>query len=70
MHVAVQENHMMDRLRMAADTSDKIQHTVNQVVADVERIAQSHNISEQVNLCSLLVGVVGAAFSAQRALLG
>lgn len=41
------ENHMIDRLRITADTCDKMQRAINQLVGDVERVTNSHNAGER-----------------------
>jgi hypothetical protein len=42
------ENSLLDALRLQGETADRMQRTINQLVADVERIASSYNSSEQV----------------------
>ncbi len=44
------ENSLLDGLRLQGETADRMQRTINQLVADVERIASSYNSSEQVGV--------------------
>ncbi len=50
------ENHMMDRMRIQAEAADKMNRTINQLVTDVERVANSHNSSEQARAANAAGG--------------